>query len=328
MENNRNKQAGMTLVELMVALGIGVTISFGTVSLFLHSKTSYLQDEETARLQENGRWALRYVARELSMGGFNGGLVEGGAVTTALTVASDCGTDWVVDTGVSIEHLNNVTDSSATTAYDCMATGDVLPGTDIVAVRRTKDTPHVFDGSVSAALVDNTVYLRVEEYGAAATLVKGSSITTADTTAGSKVDVWQYQPQFLFIRDYSEVDGDNIPSLCRKLMTTAASTLAMDSTECLVEGIENLQVEFGMDDSTPMDYVPDYYTAAPTAAELQTAVAARIYLLTRSINEVSGYTNDKTYALGASTVAAANDGHYRRVLQTTVMLRNSEAFGF
>ena len=102
----------------------------------------------------------------------------------------------------------------------------------------------------------------------------------------------------------------------------------MDSTECLVEGIENLQVEFGVDSNNPPDYIPEFFTATPTATQLETAVAARIYLLSRSINELPGYTNDKTYVLGETTVAAADDGHYRRVLQTTVMLRNSEAFGF
>jgi type IV pilus assembly protein PilW len=142
------------------------------------------------------------------------------------------------------------------------------------------------------------------------------------------VDVWQYQPQLLFIRNYSFAEGDGIPTLCRKILTTSTVALALDSTECLVEGIENLQIEFGLDTDIPFDFVPDYYEMEPTAAELETAITARIYVLSRSISAVQGYTNDKSYRLGGMTVAAANDGYYRRVLQTTVMLRNSEAFGF
>ena len=176
--------------------------------------------------------------------------------------------------------------------------------------------------------MDDTLYLRVKDYGVSSTLVKGSQLTVIDKTAGSRVDAWQYQPQLLFVRSYSIAAGDGIPTLCRKFLTTSATAIALDSTECLVEGIENLQVEFGLDTNNPFDFVPDYYETEPTAAELETAVTARIYVLSRSINEVAGYTNDKSYNLGSITVAAANDGYYRRVLQTTVMLRNSEAFGF
>jgi type IV pilus assembly protein PilW len=327
-QRGRYRQRGLSLVEIMIALSLGAIVSFGVVNLFLQSKISFYQDEQTAQLQENGRWALRYVVRELSMGGFLGGVIDGDAVTTTIAIADDCAVGWSSNTGASMEHLDNVTDTDVTDAYDCIDSGEVLPGTDLLVMRRTKDSPHVNDGAVVAAPVDDTLYLRVQDFGVSSTLVQGDDITTADKTAGSKVDVWQYQPQLLFIRGYSFEDGDGIPTLCRKILTTNAAAMALDSAECLVEGIENLQVEFGLDTNNPLDFVPDYYEMAPTAAELEIAVTARIYVLSRSIGAVEGYINDKSYNLGGITVAAANDSYYRRVLQTTVMLRNSEAFGF
>ena len=195
-------------------------------------------------------------------------------------------------------------------------------------MRRTKDSPSVADGNIAIAPVDESLYLRVQGFGADASLVKGASLSNADKTAGSQVDAWHYQPQLIYIRNYSLAAGDGIPALCRKTLTTSAATLALDSSECLVEGIENLQIEFGLDNSVPIDFVPDYYEKAPTAAELERAVTARIYLLARSLAPMPGYSNDKSYNLGAITIAALDDGYYRRVLQTTVMLRNSEAFGF
>jgi type IV pilus assembly protein PilW len=324
----RDRQRGLSLIELMIALSLGAILSFGIVNLFLQSKTSFHQDEQTSQLQENGRWALRYVVRELSMSGFLGGILDGEAVSSTVAVDDDCTAGWALSTGTALEHLNNATDTQATTTYGCLDSGEVLPGTDVLALRRTKDSPHVSDGAVNISPISDSLYLRVEDYGADSTLVKGSEITVTDKTAGSKVDVWQYQPQLLFIRGYSFYDGDDIPTLCRKTLTTSTSAVALGSTECLVEGIENLQIEFGLDTSNPFDFVPDYYEDTPTAAELESAITARIYVLSRSINKVAGYTNDKSYALGSNTVAAANDGYYRRVLQTTVMLRNSEAFGF
>jgi type IV pilus assembly protein PilW len=327
-KGDMNRQKGLSLVELLVALGLGIVLSLGVVNLFLQSKISFYQDEQTSQLQENGRWALRYIVRELSMSGFLGGILDGETVTTTLVVAGDCAAGWAVDTGTVLEHLDNVTDTAATAAYGCLGIGEVMPGTDILALRRTKDSPHVSDGNVVSAPASDALYLRVQDFGASSTMIQGSDISVADKTAGSQVDAWQYQPQLLFIRNYSLTVGDGIPTLCRKTLTTDASALALNSTECLVEGIENLQVEFGLDTNNPFDFVPDYYETTPTASELEIAVTARIFLLSRSIDQVAGYTNDKSYQLGTNAVAAADDGYYRRVLQTTVMLRNSEAFGF
>ena len=321
-------QNGMTLIEMIIALAIGAFMMLGAVSLFLQSHTSFLQDEETARLQENGRWALRLVSREISMAGFFGGMMDATGITTTLTVAGDCDTNWALSPGPGMEHLDNPSASAAAAALSCLTNVDLLAGSDVVAVKRVKDTAHVFDGNQSAAPTAPTIYLRVEEYGANSSFVKGSSLTTADKTAGSMVDVWEYQPQIFFIRDYSFTDGDNIPTLCRRRLTRNEATLAMDSVECLVEGIENMQVEFGIDTSTPFDYSPDYYDASPTSAELSRAVAAKVYLLARSVQPVAGYTDDRSYQLGTTTIAAANDRFYRKVFQTTVMFRNSGAFGF
>ena len=56
------------------------------------------------------------------------------------------------------------------------------------------------------------------------------------------------------------------------------------------------------------------------------AIAARIYLLVRSVHPVAGYRNDRAYTLGSTHIEAAGDGHYRRLMQTTVVLRNRGGF--
>lgn len=320
-------QSGLSLVELLVALVISVIISFGVVNLFLQMRISSQQDDEIARLQENGRWALRYLSRELGMTGFFGSRLNGGGIGSALTVADDCDVGWALNTAVPLEHLDDPTDAEATTAYGCLTTGEIEPGTDILAVRRTLDTPHLVDGTAAPSLVSNTVYLRLQQFGTLAQLVRGNDFSLADLTAGSGVDAWEYQTQLIFIRSYSDTPGDGVPALCIKRLTTDTAAIALDDTECLVEGIENLQIEFGLDQTDPPDYAADYYTASPTAAELDQAVNAKIYLLVRSVSEVPGYTNDKTYSLGETTIAALNDGFYRRLMQTTVVLRNGEVFG-
>ena len=47
------------------------------------------------------------------------------------------------------------------------------------------------------------------------------------------------------------------------------------------------------------------------------------YLLARSTEPDPQYTDAKTYVLGDRTVGPFEDGHYRRVYSSTVMLRNT-----
>ncbi len=57
--------AGFSLVELMVALAIGVVILMGITDLLVDSKTTFVREEQFARLQENGRIAAMVVSRHL-----------------------------------------------------------------------------------------------------------------------------------------------------------------------------------------------------------------------------------------------------------------------
>jgi type IV pilus assembly protein PilW len=97
------------------------------------------------------------------------------------------------------------------------------------------------------------------------------------------------------------------------------------STECLATGVEDLQIEYGID--TDADAAPNYYTSTPDAAELTQLAAARVSLLARAEQQDPYYTNPKTYTLNAGKVVTPGDSFYRRLLSTTVLLRNPAALG-
>jgi len=135
--------------------------------------------------------------------------------------------------------------------------------------------------------------------------------------------LWEYLPQLLFLRNYSSAPGDGIRALCRKRPGRSSNRMA--PTECLVEGVENLQLEFGIDDDG--DRVADRFAPARGPIERSAAVSARIYLLIRSINPIAGHTDNRAYKLGQVRQAPAGDGYYRRLIETTVLLRNQAVFG-
>lgn len=65
-------QRGLSLVELMVALIIGLILTAGVISVYLTSKKSYSTDTGLAQVQENGRFALSFMEPIVRMAGFQG----------------------------------------------------------------------------------------------------------------------------------------------------------------------------------------------------------------------------------------------------------------
>lgn len=65
-------QAGLSLVELMVALAIGAILMLGVVQVFGASRTAYQLSEGMSRAQENARFALDFLQRDIRMAGHFG----------------------------------------------------------------------------------------------------------------------------------------------------------------------------------------------------------------------------------------------------------------
>lgn len=60
---------GLTLVELMVALTLGLIVTLVVVNVFLSNREVYRVNEQLSRLQENARYALEVLARDLREAG-------------------------------------------------------------------------------------------------------------------------------------------------------------------------------------------------------------------------------------------------------------------
>jgi type IV pilus assembly protein PilW len=66
----RRTQLGLSLVELMVAMALGLLLMTGVIQVFLSSRQTYAANEAMGRLQENGRFALEFIARSARMAGY------------------------------------------------------------------------------------------------------------------------------------------------------------------------------------------------------------------------------------------------------------------
>lgn len=316
-------ESGVSLVELLVAMLLGILLSSAVVGAYLASKRQYFHTEQVARMQENGRYAQRLLSRELGMVGFYGGLH---AVDTLLpaVVGGDCiAGNWALNNAPPLDYVNDFPGDTAPASalalvFTCLEHSAIQTDTDLLAIRRTAAEPAARQGVVAGNLGRSTAqkwYLRL----APGQYPKWQQQRPVDFFDAEKLDTsasyWQAIAKLFFIRNYSDSPGDGVPSLCM-------ATLAGDffTTRCLVEGVENLQLEFGID--SDFDGVANRYVGNPGAAEMGHAVAVRIHLLLRSIRPVVGKHNTRSYILGNRVVPAQDDAYLRRVYSRTVRLVN------
>lgn len=68
----RTAARGMSIVELMVAITIGLIILAAVSTVFVSSKSNYTTQESSARLQESARFAMNFISQDLRMAGYFG----------------------------------------------------------------------------------------------------------------------------------------------------------------------------------------------------------------------------------------------------------------
>lgn len=116
--------------------------------------------------------------------------------------------------------------------------------------------------------------------------------------------------------------GRPIPTLKRIELRRDLSTAAPFTIVPMVEGIQAIRVEYGLDTLPAVadvntgligDGVTDSYTNTPSVADMGNTIAVRLYVLARNTAPTNGYVDDKTYALGTFTTTATNDSYKRHV---------------
>ncbi len=66
----RPRQAGLTLVELMISLVLGMLVVAAAILLLLSSKSSFTIEDDTSRLLDAGRFAIENISRSVRQTGY------------------------------------------------------------------------------------------------------------------------------------------------------------------------------------------------------------------------------------------------------------------
>jgi type IV pilus assembly protein PilW len=86
-----SRQRGVTLIEVLVALTLGLFITAAVLSVFLSNRQAFRQTENLSRLQENARIAFEFLARDLREAG---AVACGNNIPTANVIKDSSNTWW------------------------------------------------------------------------------------------------------------------------------------------------------------------------------------------------------------------------------------------
>ncbi len=83
-------QAGLTLVELMVSITLGLLVLLAIGSVYIGSRQTYRTQEDNARIQESGRYALEVIGRSVRQAGADTEMTANPVAITLDCVAPVC----------------------------------------------------------------------------------------------------------------------------------------------------------------------------------------------------------------------------------------------
>jgi len=316
----RQHQHGISLVELMVALTIGLLLVGGLLQLFVGSKSTYTTLTGISRVQEGGRISIQRMKYNLRMAGN-----IGCSNLSALTPSNVSGNTFF-DNITAVQGSNDLTGGTPGT--------DPVDGTDTLTMTYARPSDTELSGDMASATANIPINGNPDKLAAGDYLLITDcenadflQVTNADETkikytpappisALSKpyldnAMVASMQSITYSVRDTGLTDHHGNP-----VLSLFETPLGGNPVE-IVNGVEDLQVTYGED--TSGNGAVDGYVDAATVANWNNVLSVRIQLLVATDEDIGGVKRPYTDLQGT---AVAGDLKIRRRFTSTVNLRN------
>lgn len=313
------RQAGLSLVELMISLTIGLILLAGITTLIVNQSNTRNELEKSSRQIENGRYAIQLLRDDIEHAEFYGEYSPPPTISYDESadpcVASNAG--WnpatpAIPVGIQ-GYAGAATDP---TPSGCLS--NYQPGTAVLVIRRTSS-----DTTTAASATAGTTYLQVSRCNTDTSpfvmAASGFSLKQKDCLTAAPLKKYIVRIYYVGSCNVCGTGGDTIPTL--KMVEFIDGT---QTTRPLVEGIEDLQFDYGID--TTNDGAPDSYTKTPAAGQWDDVMAVRVNLLARNTERTAGYVDAKSYRLsgisGVAAVGPIGDDFKRHAYNQVVRLIN------
>jgi type IV pilus assembly protein PilW len=293
-------QRGQSLVELLISLVLGLTVSAGISELFIQIQETYRTQHALSYMMEDGRYVLEIMSKELRQTGF-----------LRNKLAIDGKADQLFRAEPAV-----------------LESETISPQIDLAQ----KEFIH---GAIKDAFV--LKYQLNNKYDLSATDPNNSlSPCVQNLTLDSGEDP-ETQAHVVTTYFYVKNDSDNIPTLycsAKREIVTIDDVTCVKPANCsktmptglpIVSNVEKLVVKYGIKtdpNGTPDNKLDDeyYYVSANEVIDWTQVIAAKLFVVMRS--EYDGLTQKAaTYRIEDSTYKAT-DHRFYRVFSTTIAFRN------
>ena len=348
MVNSVRRQRGLSLVELMIAMTLGLVLTGGIIVTFISSKSVYLTQQALSQIQDTGRLAIDFLEKDIRMAGYMGC----GTRSTVMSITNTLNnaSDFEYDFGTAIEGYAEADLPTGTLTKTPASDTDIIvlrsASSDGVEVEKNNDSAQVFvtyTGSESNAcsgskdkvsgicpgdilIVSDCSKARVFQ----ATNVTKSGTTvnlvhSSSGTPGNAISSWggsSINPDQSFGAG-SEVI---IPVTSAYFIATgAAGKLSLWKNQNgvefeLLEGVEDMAVTYGEDTDATQDFVPNSYKTAANVSDWDRVVSVHIELLMASSDD-NVLSDIQSYSFDGESITP-DDKRLRQVFSNTVGIRS------
>jgi type IV pilus assembly protein PilW len=329
------RQSGFSLIELMIAITLGLVILAALTSFFVQTSGNRTEMERNTRQIENGRYAIDAMREDIGLAGF---FADTSPLVTPAWVLNDVCPPDIASYGFSIAGGYSapvpVRGYAAGAGAPAGCLQSLVPNSDVIGIRRFGTealTP------AEAAAVPTRWYLQNSQCTEDDPLIPLVIATGAGpfplqrvACGGQVARVWRMREQIYYLRTCSTCDPvpDGVPTLWRAELGGDPAAGGAMRHSALVEGIEMLRFDYGID--TDGDGMPNLWSrcdtspAAPCdAAGWSNVTAVKVYVLSRTLEESREWKDDKEYNMGLSgTIGPIGDKYKRHVYSAVIVLPN------
>jgi type IV pilus assembly protein PilW len=310
------KQAGITLLELMISLAIGIFLLGGVTAAWLAMRTTTTETIALSELQQNGRMAIAMLTADIQQAGFRGMLPSflGSGMTAPAPFAGDC--NWGLNGGSfpqaalgNFPTLWGRTMVAGGGAIGCVV--NAAANSDIIQIKRGAG-PAVAPGALQA----NRFYL--ESNGNQGIIFPGP----AGAAGLERGEIWPHLHHVYFVTN-ENFDGTSVPVLARMELQNAGGPVMQRAM--LLDGIERIRFYYGTDLNNDFE-IDSYLAANNMPASLWQAdariMAVKVVVLVRANRADNNYKNSSGYDLGDGVLYTPDDNFRRMLFSTTVSITN------
>jgi type IV pilus assembly protein PilW len=323
----KRHQHGFSLMELMVALTLGLLVVLALVTVFINVNRNNTEMVRNNSVIEGGRFTLQLLEADLSHAGFWAGFVpqfddlsRTDAPTDRPTAIPDpClaynSTNWNAGylsqlIGIPIQVYEVSSTGAAPTIGTCALLPNAKANTHVVVVRHAAPCVASSTSSDQDCTMENgAIYFQTYRCAATTSPASGYMFTAATSATlanfnltnrdcSTVADRHKFVSNVYWVRTYASTVGDGIPTLMRSTFKLSGGVPQHVASDALVEGVEGFRVDLGIDNVSRSG-------ASLTAANFDAAVAwASPSDLTTPTNRGDGSADTYVQCTGSSACTA------------------------